>query len=446
MNQAEWQAVESAIEEGDVFAVDDLLGAVEKSDYPALIERYRSAASWAQKDVVAQLLATHSDPSLVPIFLDYMQVPITEEMQMFALAQMMRHFGEEYDQFNRYFSDYDLMVRALGEILAKHGLARPAEPEAKTSNTPAKKQIPLTDIPLTSKLAEDIAPKQLLLVAIERQDRVLLERAIARGADASARITHPPLTGCSVLMGALNLHQSEMALRLIDAGADVTARRSHQDKVNPERGQTALWWAMSQTNMTVVNALLAAGAPVDCPDAYGKTPLLQAVGNGKLDYVDRLLKAGADLQQAIYKEIPPLYVAAKAGDLEMVRYFLDIGEDPNARHLNGGTALLTAVYEGYADIVRCLLEAGADPNVVHLGINSPLSPSSARLAGMTPLAFAIRDGRIKMVKLLIRGGANRNLLVEKPDGTKIALLDFATKKRAAIAALLNDEDIVNAST
>ena len=438
MNEVEWAAVESAIEEGDVFSVDDLLAFVEKSDYPALIARYQRAVGWPQKDVIAQLLATHSDPSLRPVFLDYMRVPITEEMQMFTLAQMMRHFGEEYDQFQRYFTDYDLLVKTLGEILAKYGLERPSEPgEQQADAPPTQKIISLTDVPLTQSSTDDIAPEQLLLVAIERQDMDLLERAIAQGANVSARISHKPLAGCSVLMAALNLQQPKMALRLITAGADVAARRSHQEELNPERGQTALWWAMFVPDIAVIKALLAAGAPIDCPDTYGVTPLVQAVIGGNIAFVKHLLEAGADFQHPCYEGSRPLYRAVKAGEIEMVRYLLELGDDVNARHQNGGSALIRAVYEGYLDIVKLLLAQGADPNVVHLGIASRFEPSAAQFAGMTPLAFAIRSGRVKMVKVLIAGGADPNRPVEKPDGVRIALLDFATKKREAIAPLLN---------
>ena len=438
MNEAEWAAVESAIQEGDVSSVDNLLAYVEKSDYPALIACYQAAAGWPQKDVIAQLLATHSDPSLRPVFLDYMQVPITEEMQMFTLAQVIRHFGEEYDQFQRYFTDYDLLVKALCEILAKHGLERSPEPEEKKADAVStQKAIPLTDIPLTRRLTDDIAADQLLLAAVERQDMPLLKRAIAQGANVSDRITHKPLTGCSVLMAALNLQQPKMALRLIEAGADVTARRSHQAEINPEQGQTALWWAMFVPDIAVVKALLAAGAPINCPDNYGVTPLLQAVRGGNIAFVKQLLAAGADFQHPCYEGARPLYYAVKAGEIKMVRYLLELGEDVNARHQNGGSALLRATYEGYLDLVKLLLAQGADPNAVHLGIATGLNPSAAQFARMTPLAFAVRSGRVNMVRALIAGGADPNRPVEKPDGTQIALLDFATKKREAIALLLN---------
>ncbi|MEL7521495.1 MAG: hypothetical protein AAGJ80_07745, partial [Cyanobacteria bacterium J06553_1] len=199
MNQAQWTELEKVIDQGDADAVESWANCLEDSDHPALIEKYQQATNWQQKDAISLLLARHFTPSLEPIFLDYMQVPITKELQMFTLAQIMRHFGEDYDQVNRYFTNYDVLIKALGEILAKFGLQRPPEPAEKTTEEPAeepaeaeatdpqgkakpkKKTTPLTAIPLTADLAETITPEQQILVALEREELMLLARAIAKG-------------------------------------------------------------------------------------------------------------------------------------------------------------------------------------------------------------------------------------------------------------------------
>lgn len=438
MNQEQWTAVEKIIEKGDMFSADSWVQVVDEGDYPALIQRYQQAKNWQQKDVIAILLAPHFNPSLQPIFLDYMQVPITEEMQMFTLAQMLRHFGEEYNQFNRFFSNYELLIKTLGEILAKFGLERPPEPveETQPDIVRQKQETPLTDIPLAAELEETIAPEIRLLVAIERQDMGLLVQAIAQGADLDARIEQKPLTGCTPLMAALRLQRSAMALRLIESGADVGARRSRKGEINPEIGPTPLSCAaMAQPDMTVVKALIMAGAPVDCPSAKGITPLACAVMDGNITLVQYLLEVGADLQHPTYENASLLSRAVKYDEIEMAQYLLDLGVPIEATTIYGGNALLTAVYEGYIDHVKLLLSNGADPNACYIAVEPERTLSA--FVGMTPLALAIKYNRLNMAKVLLKGGADPNQRIEKLDGTQIAPLDFATKRREKFAALLN---------
>ena len=439
MNQAQWEKAIAVIAAGDVWGADDLRGVVEESDYPRLIEQYAQAKSWAQKDVVAALLANRRHASLKALFLDYMQVQITEESQIFTLAQMLAYFGEEYDQFKRYFTNYDLLIETLNEVLAKYGLTRPPEEEQSEPEEKIEKKVtPLTDIAIAARLPEDTSPEEQLLVAIERADITLLNQAIAQGADFDTRIQHPPLTGCTPLMAAIQSQHGDLALRLIEAGADVNTRRSDKTTVNPEQGQTALSWAMTQPQMQIVDALIAAGADVDCPNTYGSTPLHTAITYDNTAYVDKLLAAGVDFSHPRYEQRRPLSHAIKnGGDMAMIRHLLALGDDVNARFQIGYTPLILAVEEGYLDVVKLLLAHGADPNAVHLGGGPSTMPGGyERWRGMTPLAFAIERGAVQMVRTLLAGGANPNQAVEKPDGTTVELMALEKKKKAAIAELL----------
>ncbi|MEL6555649.1 MAG: ankyrin repeat domain-containing protein [Cyanobacteria bacterium J06621_11] len=455
MNQQEWDMANNAIAAGDAFGVDEIVRSVDVSDYPSLIERYNNNANgWPQKDVIAQLLQHQEHPSLEPIFLDYMQVPITEEIQMFALCNILRQFGGEYDQFERLYQDYDLLLQTLAEVLAKYGLERPPEPEEAEADDVEPGQAPiitekstsLTDISLSDPLTKDYGPETLLLVAIERADIVLLEQVLTKGGDINSRIQHKPLTGCTPLMAALQSQQGEIALRLIAAGADVSARRSHRGVLNPEQGQTALSWAMTQPRMDVVEALLAAGARteaqtkalIDCPDTYGSTPLMRAIQYKNVAFVERLLSAGADFYHPCYEQNRPLAAAISAeGDVAMVRYMLELGDDVNARYHVGYTPLLLAVSKGYVDVVELLLASGADPHAVHLGGGPKAMPDAYKhLMGMTALAIAVEAGRVQMTKVLLTGGADPHQMVEKPDGTSCSVMAFARKNKEKLAKLL----------
>ncbi|MEM8505634.1 MAG: ankyrin repeat domain-containing protein [Cyanobacteria bacterium P01_D01_bin.1] len=429
-----------AIEAGDLDAVECWTSKIDKSDYPVFIEKYHRTHSWEQKDAIAFLLSYQNEPSLEPLFLDYMQkVPsdFRGETQIFTLAIMLRYFGEEYDQVGRYLSSYDRLFADVDKVLAGFGLERSPE---ERNIAPKQKETPLTDIPLDVQLDDTVEPEQQLLVAIERGDIALLERAIATGADTNIRIQHPPLTGCTPLMAALYLKQSDVAFCLIEAGGDVSIRRSNREGVSPELGQTALGWAASRSPVSVVEALLAAGAPVDSSDG-ASTPLANAVDYGRIDIVECLLAAGANLQHPHYQKSPLLHRAVKYDELEMAQYLIDeVGVDIEAYHEYGNTALHTAVGEGFMDHVKMLLSHGANPNATYAACKSGKIPERvvAKTTGMTPLAIAIRDNRLNMAKELIKRGANPNQSVVRVDGSTHPPLSFATKRKEAFAALLAD--------
>ena len=362
-------------------------------------------------------------------------IDLRGEEQIFTLAVMLRHFGEEYDQISRYLSNYETLFADIDKILAKFDLVRSPE---KREATPRQKETPLTDIPISAELSSDIAPEWLLLVALERQDVSLLEEAITQGADLNARIQRKPLTGCTPLMAALNLKQSEAALRLIEAGADASARRSDRNKVNPEKGQTALSWAAIYGDVTVIDALLAVGAPIDSLGTYDSTPLANAVDYGHIEIVERFLEAGADLQHPAYGKSPLLDRAVKYDEIEMVQHLLEIGVDIEARNRNGATALLTAIDKGFVDHVKLLLSYGANPNVAYTASGANTTPVPNSKVGMTPLALAAQSDRLTMAKVLLKGGADPDQLVVKPGEPSRLLVDFATKRKDKFSALFSN--------
>lgn len=155
-------------------------------------------------------------------------------------------------------------------------------------------------------------------------------------------------------------------------------------------------------------------------DAAGVSLVLQARYRGRLDAVDAVLAAG-----------PPIDVfdAAGLGRAERLRALLD--DDPalaTAVSGDGFTALHLAAFFGHADAARLLLDAGADPAAVaanpmavqplhsaaagrHGDVAALLlergAPAGARQqGGFTPLHAAAQHGDDDLVDRLLAAGAD----------------------------------------
>jgi len=112
---------------------------------------------------------------------------------------------------------------------------------------------------------------------------------LAAGADINARTPH----NVTPLMSAVSMAGGSpaSALELIRAGADVNVADSD--------GSTALWVATTESDVSVVRALLEAGADPNVQSRslgfWGYTPLHMAAMNGLIEAAEVLLQHGADV-------------------------------------------------------------------------------------------------------------------------------------------------------
>ena len=89
------------------------------------------------------------------------------------------------------------------------------------------------------------------------------------------------------------------------------------------------------------------------------TPLARAVENTNLAMVETLLAAGADVNAAASSGLVPLMTAARTGNPDVVRTLLAHGADVDAAVTeNGSTALMWAVARRHRELVRILLGRG----------------------------------------------------------------------------------------
>ena len=145
------------------------------------------------------------------------------------------------------------------------------------------------------------------------------------------------------------------------AGADVAARNEARSNNTP------LHWAASSSDPdpAVMEALLAAGAPLEAREEYGRTPLHYATN---LAAVEVLLAAGADIAARSEDEESPLHLAAWLMRPAVVEALVAAGADIDARMADGKTPLhaaasTAAYYEPPLPehTIQALLDAGANP-------------------------------------------------------------------------------------
>ena len=218
------------------------------------------------------------------------------------------------------------------------------------------------------------------------------------GGNTNARTRFVADTDAAALLVAIDSGHAEMALFLLERGADPG---------HAGAGRTPLHSAVQQALPGVVSALLERGADPNprlerrlpfvsrritqanglTPSTTGSTPFLMAASFGDLESMRILVDGGADPLLTTDDGTTALMVAAGAdyvegqdkygrrwfGDnlplqesaLETVRVCLDLGLDIDAVNNDGQTALHGAVYLGGTLLVPFLAARGADIDAVN---------------------------------------------------------------------------------
>lgn len=177
--------------------------------------------------------------------------------------------------------------------------------------------------------------------------------------------------------------------RFLAAGVDVTTIGG--------LGATALHEAAQADDGGVagVNALLAAGAPVDVKSREQLTPLQGAARSGNVAALAALIEAGADVESSDIYGRTALIHAANHGQAAAAAALLAAGADAGAESPNG-SALHAAAAGGYVEVARALLAAGVDVDAV---------PKRNPKHVPTPLIVAAKFRHTRMMALLLEHGA-----------------------------------------
>lgn len=176
------------------------------------------------------------------------------------------------------------------------------------------------------------------------------------------------------------------------------------------KGNTAVHYAVSQSNFTVVRQLLDTGlCDVNRQNKAGFTPLMLTAlaafhSTEDIETVTQMLRLGDVNCRASQAGQTALMLAVSHGRLDVVRALLQCGADVNVQDHDGSTALMCACEHGHVDIVSLLL---AVPTC-----DTALTDND----GSTALSIALEAGQNDIAMLLYAhnskssaAGAQKNL-------------------------------------
>lgn len=199
--------------------------------------------------------------------------------------------------------------------------------------------------------------------------------------------------GETALTVILGLKRYELATQLV-AKFEV----SHEEANLEIRGKALLFRCASAGHLTLVNALLTAGADKDkeTETHHNHTPLYTAALYGHIDIVRTLLGHGANInKETATSAYTPLLAASIEGDINLVKLLLDSGADFNKADFDDATPLYTAALKGHIEIVRLLIRRGANIDTTEGD-------------GATPLYIAAEKGHVEIVEMLLTAGADKD--------------------------------------
>jgi len=160
--------------------------------------------------------------------------------------------------------------------------------------------------------------------------------------------------------------------------------------------RTALHQAAHLNHTTSLTALLRNGASMSVEDSNGDTPLHLAAWAGNCDAIDILLTHGAEVDWLSGRDgYSPLWCAISAYHINAARLLLEYGARVSLCSASGGgmSPLHQAAVTGQAAMCELLLERGA-----HVGITDDDRNN--------PLHYAAACGSAASVKVLLRHGAD----------------------------------------
>lgn len=172
-------------------------------------------------------------------------------------------------------------------------------------------------------------------------------------------------------------------------------------------GKTLLMHWSAVGDESQVRTLLKHGADVDSVDDDGDTALYYALSNGNVRIVEMLLNHGAN-PNLTGRSGPVLLFAADQGWVDVIATLIDHGATLDLRNSDGHAAIMLAAGGGKDDAIRLLRKHRADVNAVDND-------------GDSVLYYAASRGRVSTVNLLLALGADPNPRPDASDETPLTV-------------------------
>jgi len=243
-----------------------------------------------------------------------------------------------------------------------------------------------------------------LSLACANGNAAMVEKLLNAGANPNVSL----LSGETALMTAVHTGSLAVVDLLLAHNADVNRKE-------PQRGQTALMWAVAEKHPDITRALVEHGADLHARSKSGFTPLLYAADRNSLDSARILVAAGADVNEATADRVTPLLLASTRGGEDLALFLLEKGADPNAADSKEGYTPLhhAASHRNMVNAVKALLAQGANPNARL--VKAPPRPrefgtqGGVSMLGATPLLLAAANGNGDAIRVLVEGRADARI-------------------------------------
>ena len=155
-------------------------------------------------------------------------------------------------------------------------------------------------------------------------------------------------SGFPLLYRASKKGNENMSKVLIEAGADVNAKRSLS-------GGTALIIASLKGHAAICKLLIDAGADVDASNSAGVTALMYACFSTNCEAICKLIiNAGANVDAKDPSGWTALMAASSVGNEAICKLLIDAGADVDASNNAGLTCFMIASDEGYEAICKLI--------------------------------------------------------------------------------------------
>ena len=241
--------------------------------------------------------------------------------------------------------------------------------------------------------------EELLRDACHEGDVFVVESLLAAGCNVNC----VGADGCTPIMVAVKAGYKEVALVLLEKGADIYAK--DRDR------RTALHWACVKNLKEMVELLINRGSQVNEEDSLSHTPLKLAQKRGNEALSMLLLRAGANCKGLRDEQINFLYEHAfNEGDMLAIQTLLS--SHCKLSPYKQEELLHRACHEGVVFIVEAVITMGCSVNCIN---GAALITRLIDITGSTPLMVATREGHEEVVKKLILAGAKVDMQDEHGD-------------------------------
>lgn len=230
----------------------------------------------------------------------------------------------------------------------------------------------------------DVSLDEMLSLACRQGKLDIVQLLLQSG----AHVNHRNKAGNTPLLEACSQGHVDVANYLLENGSQI-------DAPTETTLDSALTWACTLGNQTIVDALLVKKADVEHRTKDGCTALMFACLAGHKEVAEKLLDAKSEINvESDSNKDSPLTFACWKGHANVVELLLKRNANIEHRTKEGFSPLMFAALGGHTDVARKLLERHAQVNVPS-GSNNDI-----------PLTSACWKGHHDVVKLLLEYSSN----------------------------------------